>query len=493
MPDNANQNLKPRPPIVVVIGHVDHGKTTLLDYLRQTNIAAREAGGITQSIGAYEIEHNGKKITFIDTPGHEAFTKMRARGANVADLAILVVAADEGVKPQTLESVKILEETKTPFIIAITKTDKPNANVEKVKQELTAAGVLLEGYGGKISYEPVSAKTGAGINELLDLILLAAELENLTYDPAKPGRGYILEVRFDRRRGVEVSVIVKDGTLKQNRPIATPSGKGKIKILENFRGERVESLIPSAPALVLGWEELPRVGEEFITGDEAVLELDRRMETKLAARPAAPAVAVQTVPEKGKTLNIILKAADAGSLEALAGIVKAMVAGKAAEVIKEEVGDVTDNDVKFAIPLGAVIFAFKNRAEKSAKILAESNGVKIIASEIIYQLVKNIEDLLAQKENRVVAELEVLAVFNQEKPERQVIGGKVTRGILRNGAFFEINRRGNTTGKGKIINLQSGKKDTAAVEEGKEAGLLVGSQTLIQIGDKLIVPEQTKP
>lgn len=497
MPESIAQNLKPRPPIVVVMGHVDHGKTTLLDYIRKTNVAAREAGGITQSIGAYEIVHPstssgqvgaGKKITFIDTPGHEAFTKMRARGANAADLAILVVAADEGVKPQTLESVKILQETGTPYIVAITKTDKPNADVERVKNELTSAGVLLEGYGGKISYEPVSAKTGDKIEELLDLLLLAAELENLVYDPAKPASGYVLEARVDRRRGMEASVIIKDGTLRQGEPIATPSGKGKVKILENFLGESVKELVPSAPALILGWEELPQVGEEFITGGRAIVDLGKR--PTVAIRPAEPASVRQLANYDGakeETLNIILKAGDAGSLEALAGIINAMIADKPAKIVSESVGDVSDNDVKFAISTGAKIFAFKSRVDKGAKTLAENNKVTIIASEIIYELVRVIEELLTEKEEALTGELEVLAVFNQEKPEKQLVGGKVVRGSFKNKAQFEIVRGDATLGTGRVLNLQSMRKDTNEVEEGKEAGLMVSSQTLIQVGDKLVI------
>jgi translation initiation factor IF-2 len=484
MIENQAKNLKPRPPIVVVMGHVDHGKTTLLDRIRKTNIAAREAGGITQSIGAYEIEHNGKKITFIDTPGHEAFIKMRARGAKIADLAILVVAADEGVKPQTQESIKILQETKTPYLVAITKTDKPNADIERTKQELTAAGVLLEGYGGKISYEAVSAKTGDKINELLDLLLLAAELENLTYDPQKPAAGYILEARLDPRRGMEASVIVKDGILRQGQPIATPSGKGKIKILENFLGKAVKELAPSAPGLVLGWEELPQVGEEFITGEAANIDLAKRPPVALRTKEPSPTEVVE-VKEEGQ--NIILKAVDAGSLEALAGIIRAMAAEKPLKIVSQSIGDVTDGDVKFAIAAGSKIIAFKSRVDKSARTLAENNKVKIIASGIIYELVKAVEELLTQKEAEVAGELEVLAVFNQNKPERQLIGGRVTRGAIKNKAAFEILRDRATLGKGKILNLQSMKKDVTEVEAGKEAGLLVNSQILIQVGDKLII------
>ncbi len=504
MPQNIMQNLNTRPPIVVVMGHVDHGKTTLLDYIRKTSyqaraassggeprsVAEREAGGITQSIGAYEIEHNGRKITFIDTPGHEAFTKMRARGAFAADLAILVVAADEGVKPQTLESVNILQETETPYVVAVTKTDKPNADVEKVKNELTAAGVLLEGYGGKISYEPVSAKTGDKVKELLDLLLLAAELENLAYDPAKPASGYILEARIDRRRGMEGSVIVKDGTLRQGEPIATPSGKGKVKILENFLGESVKELVPSAPALVLGWEELPQVGEEFITGEvtSSVVATARQSRGGKQPHEIASVAMLPRNDESGSSLlNIILKAGDAGSLEALSGIIKAMTADKPAKIVSESVGDVSDNDVKFAISTSARIFAFKSRVDKGAKTLAENNKIKIIASEIIYELVRTVEELLTKKEVEVAGELEILAVFNQEKPEKQLVGGKVVRGSFKNKAQFEINRGENAIGTGRVLSLQSMKKDATEVEEGKEAGLIVNSQALIQVGDRLVI------
>lgn len=497
---NQSKNLEPRPaaaggktglikrpPIVVVMGHVDHGKTTLLDYIRKTNVADREAGNITQSIGAYEIIHNQERITFIDTPGHEAFTKMRMRGANAADLAILAVAADEGVKPQTLESIKILQETKTPYVVAITKTDKPNADVERVKNELTAAGVLLEGYGGTISYEAVSAKTGDKIKELLDLLLLAAEMENLVYNPNNPASGYILEAQIDRRRGLETSVIVKDGVLRQGEPIATLSGKGKIKILENFLGKRVKELTPSAPAIILGWEELPQVGEEFITGEKAVVDLAKQSPSSI--QPAKPASARQIVnyePEE-TIMNIILKAGDAGSLEALSEIIKAMIADKSVKIVSESVGDVSDNDVKFAISTDAKIFAFKNRVGKSAKTLAENNKIKIFASEIIYELVRTIEELLNKNEEEITGELEVLAVFNQEKLEKQLVGGKVTRGVFKNKTQFDIIRGDTYIGAGRVLNLQSMKKDVTEVEEGKEAGLLINSQILIQVGDKLII------
>ena len=249
------------------MGHVDHGKTTLLDYIRKTSIAEREAGGITQSIGAYEVLHNDKKITFIDTPGHEAFSKMRARGATVADIAVLVIAADDGVKDQTKEAIKILKKSETPFVVAITKVDKNNADVEKAKSQLMGESILLEGYGGDVSWQAVNSKSGEGVNELLDLILLHAEVEGYVCDIKTPASGYVIEAEKDNRRGATATLIIKNGTLKEGDEIKTPSIKGKIKNLEDFLGKHVEELGPCAPALVVGLSDFPKVGEAVVTGN----------------------------------------------------------------------------------------------------------------------------------------------------------------------------------------------------------------------------------
>ena len=302
-----------RPPIVVVMGHVDHGKTTLLDRIRKTSVAAREAGGITQAVGAYEIERNDRKITFIDTPGHEAFSAMRSRGAQAADLAILVVAADEGVKPQTREAIQILGDTKTPFVVAINKIDKTGGNIEKAKNDLMAANVFLEGYGGQVSYHGISAKTGDGVEELLDLILLSADMEDLSYDPAADASGYVVEASREPRRGIEASVIIKDGTLHRGDSIWTQSAKGRVKILENFLGKAAESLEPSAPAIVIGFETLPAVGERFtVGGSETKSQETLGKDNGKIWRSGSGA--------SGKELKLVLKASDAGSLEALGAI-----------------------------------------------------------------------------------------------------------------------------------------------------------------------------
>lgn len=519
---NSPAGEKIRPPVVVVMGHVDHGKTTLLDYIRKTNVASREAGGITQSIGAYEIIHaphesqidadktrinadnisvnqrsnqrasalsdrvppkasavaQGKRITFIDTPGHEVFTKMRSRGANIADLAILVVAADEGLKPQTKESVKILEETKTQFVVAITKIDKNNADIERVKNELLTNGVMLEGYGGQVSYQPVSAKTGEGVNELLDLILLTAEVEHLTYDKNAAASGYVLEAKMDRRRGLQAVVIVKNGVLKSGEYISTETASGKIKIMETFLGDAIKELSPSSPALIIGFEKLPQVGEMFSAVENPEIK------EKQAAKAAAPGTSYDEAP----ALRLIIKASDSGSLEALSGIVKTIAQKKPLKIIAESVGDVGNNDTQLAISTKAVIIVFKSKVEKSSKLLAETNGIKIISSEIIYELLKAIDDFLLELEKPApLGTLKVLAIFNESDAQKQVVGGKVETGVFKNKTLFGIEREGAIVGSGRVINLQQQKKETTEVAEGKEAGLLVSSETFLKTGDILVI------
>lgn len=473
-----------RPPIVVVMGHVDHGKTTLLDYIRKANVASREAGGITQAVGAYEILHNGRKMTFIDTPGHEAFSAMRSRGAQVADLAILVVAADEGLKPQTKEAIKILTESKTPFVVGINKIDRTNGSVDKVRNDLLAEGVLLEGFGGQISFHGISAKTGDGVGDLLDLLLLAADLENLEYDPSAPATGFVLEVRRDPRRGIEASVIIKQGTLRRGDPIATPSVSGKVKILEDFTGATVAELAPSAPALIIGFDALPQIGEEFNASGEARVAIGVNVRT-------GPHV---STAKKG-ALNLILKASDAGSLEALAIVLGSIdkAKEKGLNIVDSAVGDITDSDVNHATATSSIIIGFKNRIEKGAQNLSEAQRVKIITSKIVYDLQKAVEEFLIAEESSVAASLEVLALFGQERLDKQLVGARVTDGAVKPKLAFDVFRRvgdedpKNPLGSGRIITLREKKSEITIAEKGKEIGLVVNCGTLIQVGDKLVI------
>lgn len=487
-------NIK-RPPIVVVVGHVDHGKTSLLDYIRKANVAAKEAGGITQSVGAYEIEHihathpdgskNIEKITFIDTPGHEAFSKMRVRGAAVADVAILVVAAEEGVKPQTKEAIKVLHESKTPFVVAITKIDKPSADIERVKNDLAANDVALEGYGGNVGFQGVSNKSGEGIDELLDLILLTAEMEELKYDPSANADGVILESKKDSKRGFTISVILKDGILRVGDSIATQTAKGKIKILENFLGEKVQELAPSSPAVIIGFDDLPKTGEEFLAGDLKDEDIKNIM-------------AITTCPEARKrfckidgacVVKIILKADVSGSLEALSDLIHKVPKKDKyqLEIISESVGEIGDADVKSAIATDAVILGFKVRSGKESENLAKDNKVRIITSEIIYELIEAIESYFTcLSAGDIVGELEVLATFGK-KAGKQIVGGKVITGEIKNNTVLEIQRNGEVLGTGKLINLQEGKKDAVSVGIGKECGLLMTSDIEIKTEYHLIL------
>jgi len=497
-----------RPPIVVIMGSVDHGKTTLLDYIRKANVAAKEAGGITQSVGAYEIIHpphesqtnaelnaekqgesqrnsaksnfsaNGRKITFIDTPGHEAFTKIKTRGAQVADIAILVVAADDSVQPQTKEAVRILKETGTPFIVAINKVDR-QPDISRVKNDLLANGVLLEGRGGDISYQEISAKTGKGVDELLDLILLASELEHSDYDPGHHASGFVLEAELDSRRGVVATLIITDGTLKAGDGIAAGTADGKVKILENFMGKKAESLAPSSPAVVIGFNALPKAGDSFHSGPDAKAVESVAAKRVFAGRPG---------DKKDTVINLILRADVTGSLEAISQVIRGLTLGEGQRIgiLDEAVGEITDGDVKSAANSNALIIGFKTKTTKPAEVRARAQNVKIVESEIIYDLLKAVEEALAAVGRKAAkGKLEILATFSK-KGTQQVIGGEVKEGNISNNSVLEIERKEEMMGTGRVINLQQNKKDAKSVSAGNQCGLMLDSQVEIKVGDFLI-------
>lgn len=464
------------------MGHVDHGKTSLLDYLRKSKVAEKEAGGITQSIGAYEIEKNGQRITFIDTPGHQAFTKMRERGASVADIAILVVAADDGVMPQTEEAITICHNSKTPFVIAITKIDRNNADTERAKNDLLKHGVYLEGFGGDISWHGISSKTGEGIDELLDLILLMWEMEKPMYNPNGEARGFVLESKTDPRKGITASVIVKDGTLKQGNDIATKSACGKIKSMEDFLGKRVESALPSSPILIGGFLKMPEVGEEFVAGNlelvkamQQIPEVIQKKEERL------------TKKESEKIVNVFVKADMSGSLEALCQMIESLEFDEMKfKILAKGVGDVTDGDVKDAETFGSVIVAFNNKITKAGENLAKVMNVKVISSNIIYKIVESLEEMINSRDKKeIIGDLEVLAIFSK-KDRKQLIGGKLLSGILTLNQKFDIKREEEIIGQGKIMNLQQGKRDVKKIEIG-ECGLMIESGIDLVVGDRVVI------
>ena len=466
---SEKENLKPRSPVVAVVGHVDHGKTALLDYVRKTNVVAKEAGGITQSIGAYEVEHAGKKITFIDTPGHEAFTHMRSHGASAADIAILVIAADEGIKQQTKEALEILRATETPFIVAITKIDKENANVEKVKTDLLNEQVFLEGLGGDVSWQGVSPKTGEGIKELLDLILLMGEVLDLHFDPESPAKGFVIESQKDPKRGVIAHMILRDGILKQGDSIKTLTTKGKVKIMEDFLGKLVKVLEPSSPASVIGFDGIPSSGEEFVTGDN---ELNKDAKNFFIQK--------DTIDGEGEKPKAILKASSKGSIDALIGILAGEV-----EIVESSVGEITDNDVKLAKSTESLIAGFEVKVGKATVQLAEAQGVAIYTSNIIYELLDAIKDRKNRdKQDFEGGELEVLAKFNATA-NKQTVGGRVLKGKMKTNIPIVIERSGDTLGKGRIKNIQKSKEDVNEVGPDNECGLVIETQISIEPGDIL--------
>ncbi|MDP3980890.1 MAG: translation initiation factor IF-2 [Chlamydiota bacterium] len=471
---STQKSAQKRPPVVVVMGHVDHGKTTVLDYIRKANVAGKEAGGITQAVGAYEIEHNGERITFIDTPGHEAFTQMRSRGAKVADLAILVIAADDGVKPQTKEAIEILKEAKIPFVVAINKIDKNNADIERAKADLAQHEVLLEGYGGNISFQPISALKGEGVGDLLDLLLLAAEMEEFTFDPSAQPRGFILEARMDAKSGLIVTAVLKDGMLHAGDEIQAGRARAKIKNLKNFLGENVKELSPSSPAIILGFSTLPQIGDRFGAEDqEGVIQEGREIKT--------------VDPEKA--INLVLSADVSGSLEALKACVLSLKIpeGKEINVLSESVGNVSDGDVKLASSTKATIVAFNVKVSPAAERLAEVQGVDILQSKIIYKLLEELEEKFEKQHgSKATGKLEVLAVFNDKNSQKQLVGGRVIEGLMKNKTKIEIERDKEIVSAGHVTNLQQGKTETSQVEEGKECGLMIKSPMLIKVGDILI-------
>ena len=477
-----------RPPVVVILGHVDHGKTLILDYIRKTKVAEKEAGGITQHIGAYEIEHQGKKITFIDTPGHEAFSAMRSRGAKVADIAVLVVSAEEGVKPQTKEAIFHIKKAGIPMIVAINKIDKPEANPLKVKRELAQQEVLVESMGGKIPSVETSAKTGQGIEELLELITLVAEMEQLKGDITKSGEGVVIEAYLDAQRGPTATLLLRDGVLKLGDIVGTSSTFGKIKILENFQGESQEKAFPSMPCIVIGFERVPQVGEKFgvYSNVESAQKYIEKKERK------AEAAEVFFLEEGKKVLNIILKADVQGSIEAIEEVLKNLPQEKIIlRILKSEVGEIQEADVKLAKNSRAQILGFRVKTNPIALALAKRENIPIMTFDIIYELAQGVRQMIEkaippQKLRVDLGRVKVLVIFRTEK-NRQIVGGRISEGEVRKGTQIEVVRNEEIIGKGRLVNLQRSRKDVEKLIKGEECGILYEGDVKIEEGDILVI------
>jgi translation initiation factor IF-2 len=471
-----------RPPVVVVLGHVDHGKTTLLDAIRTTNVVAGESGGITQHIGAYQVRTHGHDITFLDTPGHEAFTAIRSRGANVADVAILVVAADESVKPQTLEAIRIIKDAKLPFVVAINKVDKPGANIDKVKQDLAQNDILVESWGGQVPSVEVAAKKGAGISELLDMVLLVADLLELPAQTDMSAKGVIIESHKDARRGFIATALVREGILKVGDWIVVGHVVGKVKSMDNFTGTAVTSAGPSAPVSVTGWLEAPPVGAPFKTAPAKKAAEDMATDTVMPPPPSFDTFRGAGPAEGGQTLNVIIKADVASSLEALELSLGAIPRGQVAlRALDSGIGDVSEADVKTAAAKGAVIFGFHVGVDPIAAKLAERDGISVRTFDIIYELVESVRKemeaiLPTRTERTVLGKLRVLAIFKKDA-KSIILGGKVTIGSVRKGSLVDLVKGENAIRVGKITSLQQEKEDVVEAGSGVECGMRIDTSS----------------
>jgi translation initiation factor IF-2 len=483
-----------RPPVVSVMGHIDHGKSTLLDYIRKSNIVDGEAGGITQRISAYEVvretAEGPQKITFIDTPGHEAFAGMRERGATTADIAILVVSAEDGVKKQTIEAYKQIVAANVPFIVAITKIDKESANVERAKISLAENEIYLEGYGGNISYVPVSAKTGAGIDDLLDLILLTAEVAGLEGDYETLATGVVIEAHRDARKGISATLIIKNGSLQSGMFIAVGTAFSPVRMLEDFAGKKINEAAFSSPVRIVGWNEAPAVGGTF-TCFMSKKSLEAYLE-RLADEAVSPVASGRKAEDPNaakKMLPVIIKADVLGSVEAIEHEIKKIQSERVAvKIVYASIGDITESDIKTAGGgTETLVIGFNVKADNQAKAMIERLGISYASFDIIYKLMEWLEERVKAttpkvKSEETIGKAKILKFFSATK-DKQIVGGKVIEGEIQLGAKVRIVRRDVIIGEGVVRELQQAKSKTSAVKEGLEFGSMIDAKMELAPGD----------
>ncbi len=488
-------NLEARSPVVGIFGHIDHGKSTLLDYIRKTNIVAGEAGGITQHLSAYEVLHKREdgregKITFLDTPGHEAFSGVRTRGANVADIAVLVVSGEDGVKPQTLEVYKHIQESNIPYVVAITKMDKPNADDDRTKQSLAESGIYVEGYGGDIPVVSLSAQTGAGVDELLNMISLMADLQDMKGDPTLMGEGVVIEGQLDPKRGVSATVIVKNGTVSRGAFAVSGEAIAPLRFFLDSEGKMIDSASFSSPIQIVGWDKLPQTGgvfKTFLKKDQALAYVAEQKELKdLEQTPGT-----QREEKDMAYLSLIIKADTAGSLEAVENEIGKLSRERIMpRVILSGVGTIGESDVKSALSTpGALILGFHTKVDRDAQALAERTGVELAVFTIIYELTEKVSALLTEREPRIEVEeitgtAKVLKLFSTTK-HKQVLGARVLSGKITLESPVRIMRREVEIGHGRVRELQQAKTSASEVLEGVEFGAMVESKLDIAPGDIL--------
>jgi len=497
--DEDQSKLKPRPPVVTILGHVDHGKTSLLDTIRQTDVAAGEAGGITQHIGAYQVEMKGRTITFLDTPGHAAFTQMRARGAQGADIVILVVAADDGVMPQTKEAIAHAKAARVPIIVALNKIDKANANPDRVKQQLAEQELVPDDWGGTTMVVPVSAKNKQGIDDLLEGILLVADNTDIRANPQGEVIGTVIEAELDKSKGVMATLLIQSGTLETGNVVVAGTAHGKLRALTDYKGKPVKKAGPSTPVLVMGLNEVPSAGDIFrvVSSDkEARSIVSERADAAKAQAQARKKVTLEDLfanvqAGEAQELNLIVKADVQGSLEPIVSELNKLGEGEIGiKVIYTETGNIGDNDVMLASASNAILIGFNVQADVSARRLAEKEGVDIRLYEIIYRMTEDIEKALKGMlapvvKEKVLGRAQVLAVFTASKFGR-VAGCKVTDGELRRNAKARLIRGDDIVYEGDMGSLRHEKEDVKEIRQGFECGVGFKNFKDIQVGDQLI-------
>ena len=495
--EDKEEDLKPRPPIITVMGHVDHGKTSLLDAIRSTNVAARESGGITQHIGASEVEINGQKIVFLDTPGHEAFTTMRARGAHVTDIAVLVVAADDGVMPQTIESISHAKAAGVPIIVAINKIDKPGANPDRVKQELTEHGILVEDWGGDVISVPVSAKTGEGITNLLEMILLQAEVLELKANPSRLAQGTVIEARLDKAKGPVATLLVLNGTLKSGQSVVAGTCAGRIRLMTNYKGQKIAKALPATAVEILGLTDVPQAGDEFnvVKEDRIAREIaenrKQKQKEEIFARNSAGTLEdlfSQIQAGERKDLNLIVKADVQGSVGAIVSSLEKLSNDEVkVNVIHTGVGTVNESDIMLAGTSDAIIIGFNVRPTTAVTEMADRENVQIRTYRVIYDIINDVEDAMKgmldpEYKEVVLGKIEVRDTF--KVPGVGIVAGAyVTEGKVQRNADVRLVRDGIVIHEGKISSLKRYKDDAKEVTQGFECGIGIEDFNDIKIGD----------
>lgn len=495
--EDKAEDLKPRAPIITVMGHVDHGKTSLLDAIRKTNVTASESGGITQHIGASEVTINGQKIVFLDTPGHEAFTAMRARGAHITDIAVLVVAADDGVMPQTIESISHAKAAGVPIIVAINKMDKPGANPDRVKQELTEHGILVEDWGGNVISVPVSAKTGEGIVNLLEMILLQAEVLELKANPSRLAMGSVIEARLDKNKGPVATLLVTNGTLKSGMSVVAGTCSGRIRLMTNYKGDAIRKAGPATAVEILGLTDVPEAGDEFhaVKEDKVAREIAENRKAKLReeilARNASTTLEQlfsQIQEGEVKDLNLIIKGDVQGSIGAIVSSLEKLNNDSVrVKVVHTGVGTVTESDVMLAGATGSVIIGFNVRPTTAVQTFAERENIQIRLYRVIYDIINDVEDAMKgmldpEYKEEVLGKAEVRETF--KVPGVGIVaGGYVQEGKVMRNAEIRLVRDGIVIHEGQISSLRRFKDDAKEVNQGYECGIGIENYNDIKIGD----------